>query len=173
MSLDIYGLSRHRDRETINQFLDAFVDRAASEDRDGEEIGLLPLNPEVVGDSWQWEPALTLTHIVERGLDYPRRAFTSYLTSSRADIERAILSFTSDNQVVFGLSIYSGDFDDDEARATKLLSELARSFRCHLGLVVAEHHPPYSEDEFRAASDTEPYVIHFETFAGDEGGIGP
>lgn len=168
MSFDIYGLTRFRDRDTINRFLDEYVDRAASEDRNGEEIGLLPLNPELEGNEWQWDPALTLTHIVERGLAYPRRAFTSYLASSRPDIERAILSFTSDNQVVFGLSEYSGDFDDDEARARKLLSDLARSFRCHLGVVLLETPPPSSEAEFHAAPDALPTVYFADFAAGQE-----
>ena len=170
MSLDIYGLTRHRDRETINRFLDEYVDRAASEDRDGEEIGLLPLNPELEGEELQWEHAVTLTHIVERGLDYPRRAFTSYLTSRRADIEQAILSFTSDDQLVLGFSVYSGDFNDDEAMTKALLLGIVREFSCHLGVVLLHTPPPSNESEFRSAPDNLP-VVHFEAFDANWGGF--
>lgn len=167
MSFDIYGLTRFRDLGTINRFLDEYADRAASEDRGGEEIGLEPLNPVLEGDAWQWEPALTLTHIVERGLAYPRRAFTSYLTSKRADIERAILSFTRDDQLVLGVSMrsdYSEPEKVEDTRAKQLLSDLAVAYRCHLGLVLLETAPPSSGAEFRAAPDTLPtvYFVDFE-----------
>ncbi len=39
-NLDIYGLTKHRDAATIDKFLDAYVDRAASEDRGDEELML-------------------------------------------------------------------------------------------------------------------------------------
>lgn len=171
MSLDIYGLTRFRDRDTINRFLDEYVDRAASEDRGDEEIGLEPVNPELEGEAWQWEPALTLTHIIERGLAHPRRTFTSYLTSRRAGIERAILSFTRDDQLVLGFSMRRNSSEPEEvedARARHLLTGLALAHRCHLGLVLVETPPPASEAEFRAAPDTLP-TVYFADFEAGQG----
>jgi hypothetical protein len=40
--LDIYGLTKHRDAETINHFLEEYVDRRAHEDMADEELMMLP-----------------------------------------------------------------------------------------------------------------------------------
>ena len=76
--LDIYGLTKHRDTATINRFLDTYVDRAKSWARGDEALMMEPLpltHPETgeEGAAWEstpfeWEPALTLSHIIERGL---------------------------------------------------------------------------------------------------------
>src|SRR5690242_9970144 len=105
MALDVYGLTRHRDLATLNRFLDEFVERAANAERGDEEVMLEPLDAhfgarEKPEGQWEWEPARTLAHILERGLAHPRRAFTTYLTCLPAchemGIERAILGFTRD-----------------------------------------------------------------------------
>ena len=51
-------------------------------------------------EAWEWEPAQTLSHCVERGVAYPRRAFRIYLKPKSSGIDRAILSFTRDDQLV-------------------------------------------------------------------------
>ena len=43
-NLDIYVFTMNRDLNTINSFLDSYVDRTASENRDGEEIMLRKLD---------------------------------------------------------------------------------------------------------------------------------
>jgi hypothetical protein len=77
-ALDAYLLTRHRDKETIERFLDDYVDRAVSEDYIGEEFSVLPLTyKEGSSESWEWEwvPASTLEDIVRYGLSKPPRAF--------------------------------------------------------------------------------------------------
>jgi hypothetical protein len=67
----VYIISTARDRETIERFLGAYVDRAASEDRGDEELIVLTLDASgepSSGDDWDWEPSKSLTHVVERGL---------------------------------------------------------------------------------------------------------
>lgn len=166
MALDVYGLTRQRDAATLSHFLDEYVDRAANADRGDEELLLVPLDarPEETERQWKWEvePSLTLAHILERGLAYPRRAFTAYLTClpacQQAGIERAILGFTRDDQLVLGLSVSispdEADEEADEARAHELLTHLAQAYRCHLGLVLLETPPPLSEAEFRQPAET-------------------
>lgn len=69
---------------TIEQFLDEYIDCAANEDRDDED--LLLESREYYGEDWTGEPsetvseeayhvepAHTLSHIIDRGLDTPRR----------------------------------------------------------------------------------------------------
>src|SRR5690348_16601558 len=156
MALNIYGLTRQRVATTLNRFLDEYVDRAANADRGDEELMLEPLAPHS-GErerpegqwEWEWEPPRTLDRILEWGLAHPRRAFTAYLTCPPAchetGIERAILGFTRDDQLVVGLSVYSGQEEADETRAHELLAHLAEVCGCHLGLILLET-PPLSED---------------------------
>jgi hypothetical protein len=82
-------ISPERNRETIERFLTTYVDRVASQDRGNEELMLVALDSSgqpASGDdwdAWDWEPAKTLTHIVERGLQSPRRAFSACLKPLR------------------------------------------------------------------------------------------
>jgi hypothetical protein len=151
-NLDIYGLTKYRDLNTINTFLDLYVDRAASEDRGDEDLMLLPLfsfaHPDNL-DDYDWEPARTLSNIIQRGLDFPRRSFSVYLKSRQSDIDLIILSFTSDNQLILGLSIdYWNELPETLTRAERLLKELAGQFNCHRGLIMVEGRPPVDEKEF-------------------------
>ncbi len=173
MALDVYGLTRQRDVATLNRFLDEYVDRAASADRGDEELMLEPLNvrpgeSEGPEGQWEWEPSRTLSHILVRGLAHPRRAFTAYLTClpvcQQTGIERAILGFTRDDQLVLGLSFDGGQEEaDEEARAHELLAHLATAYRCHLGLILLEAPPPLSEAEFRQPTKP-PYVVFRTSF---------
>ena len=161
MALDVYGLTRHRDAATIDHFLDEYVDRAANADRGDEELMLEPLVTPPAGAEWhwEWEPSSTLTHIVERGLAYPRRAFTTYFSClpyhEQRGIERVILAFTRDDRLVLGLSVSVGynmleaEWDAGEAHAHELLTHLATTYQCHLGLILLETPPPDTEAEFR------------------------
>jgi hypothetical protein len=165
--LDIYALTRHRDRATIERFLDEYGDRAANEERDDEELMLE--SPAFVGEDWtgqptvaipetayDWEPARTLSHIVDRGLDHPRRAFTVYFKAKTPDMDRIILAFTGEDQLVLGLAIDDeGAQPDNEVKAKALLTRLMMTYRCHAGLSMVEHYPPLGEREFHArAIDT-------------------
>lgn len=109
MALDVYGLTRRRDADTINRFLDEYIDRAANTDRGDEDLMIEPLGGQSEEIDWELEPSLTFSHIVERGLAYPRRAFTVYFDSlpawHDAGIEQVILGFTRDGQLVLGLSV--------------------------------------------------------------------
>jgi hypothetical protein len=156
--LDIYGLTKHRDAVTINRFLDEYVDREASADRGDEELALTPLDSKA---GIEWEPALTLAHIIERGLDYPRRSFTDYLTSSQPGIERVILSFTEDDWLVLGLAIDDeGAQPKNEATAKALLAHLLNDYSCSMGIIVVEEPPPESESAFRTARE-HPLTVFF------------
>jgi len=157
-NLDIYALTKHRDLKTINRFIDRYADRAANEGRGDEDIMILnPSDPFEVN----WEPALTLSHMIERGLDYPRICFTIYLG---AIVERelgSLIHFTADNQLVLGLSIDDeGALPENEERAKSLLRTLVEEFDCHMGLIKVEDPPPTSEAEFIAAVK-KPLFVYF------------
>jgi hypothetical protein len=145
-NLDIYVISPARNRETIERFLGAYVDRAASENRGDEELMMLTLNSSghpSSGDDWDWEPSESLTHIVDRGLQFPRRAFSVYLKTLDASLAGANLAFDVDNQVIFGVSM-----DDEGAkaenleRAKTLLHEMAQTLGATRGFIGVEEPPP-------------------------------
>lgn len=163
--LDIYGLTTTRDRPIIQAFLDEYVDQVASDDRGDEDLMLMPLIPRDAGglDAYDWEPARSLAHIIERGLDYPRRAFNAYLRSRREDVDQVILGFTADDMLVLGLSIEDeGAKPENEQRATNLLDELMTSFHCHMGTILVESPPPRSEEGFRGTNGL-PLTVLFKS----------
>jgi hypothetical protein len=145
-NLDVYVVSKCRDRASIERFLEAWIDRAASEDRGDEELMLLPLNATGAPaelNGWDWEPALTLTHAIERGLERPPRAFALYLNPRDPVVDGVTLAFTTDDEVVFGLSVDDPDARDDRlAFAKDLLQRLAQDFDAHGGYVAAEEPAP-------------------------------
>jgi hypothetical protein len=168
MAPGVYGLTRQRDLATLSRFLDEHVDRAANAGRGDEGLVLEPLDthslePEGRGE-WEWEPSRTLSHILERGLAYPRRAFRVYLTRLPAcheiGIEPALLGFTRDDQLVLGLTVSTGkhmredEWEAGEIRAHELLAHFAEAYRCSLGTTLLEEPPPLSEAEFRQPSET-------------------
>lgn len=184
--LDIYGLTPYRNELTINHFIDTFVDRDAAELRLGdEELMLVPLgrkrhatkylSDEVHREAlqmdaeyrkqwyeYEWEPALSLANVIKRGLDYPRRSFTAYLPHCRKDLHlenSVIISFTVDDQVIFGLGMRDTEKNVRRARRD-LLPKLIADYKCQMGMVAVEFPPPISESEFRE-SKSNGLVLYF------------
>ena len=144
--LDIYVMTRARTQTAVDRFLDAYVDRVASEDRGDEELMMLPLGAHTpdppVGD-WDWQPVRTLTQAIAFGLARPYRAFTLYMQPRSSSIDRVVLAFTAEGQVVLGLSIDDPDGSAEKLSEAKfLLAELASAFSAHSGFVACELPPP-------------------------------
>src|SRR5260370_807014 len=152
-SLEIYARTRDGGRVAIERFLNEYVDWVAAEERGDEDMlweNPARLTEEWAGQgsgripetAWEWEPAYTLSHIIERGLDHPRRAFTVYLTAKAPDLDRIILAFTRDDQLVLGLAIDDeGAQPENEIKAKALLARLMEAYGCHAGLILVEHYP--------------------------------
>ncbi len=142
--------SARRDRATVERFLNTYVDRASCEDRGEEDLLLLRLGHEPDGvDDWEHEPAGTLTHIVDRGLATPWRAFTVYLRTLDSRFAGAILAFTSHGRVVFGLSVPDLSDESSMEMGRSILRELAESFAADEGIVAAEEPPPLTPLDFK------------------------
>lgn len=165
-NLNIYGITDRRDELIINQFIDKFVDRSKSENREDEELMLIPLvisKNHLESNDYDWEPAQTLTHITKRGLDYPRRAFTVYLQAKDSEVDHLILSFTTDDQLVVGLSIDDeGMKPENEQKAKKILNEIMQDFKCHSGLIAVEMPPPANQSEFLSQTAST-YTVFFRS----------
>lgn len=167
-ALDIYCLTKRRDADTINRFLDRFVNRSESEDREDEELMIRKLDAPAGSDGeqdYEWELALTLSHAVQRGLAYPRRSFNLYLKAKQQDIDQAILGFTTDDQLVLGLSIDDAEEKPENLeRAKELLSLLTEDYGGYRGLILVEQPPPNSEEMFVRQPD-DPYSFCLYSYA--------
>jgi hypothetical protein len=145
----VWVITSHRDSDTLERFIGNFVDRPAAEDRGDEQLMLRPLverepvdfqmtssttTEDVVGwldEAWGWEPAITLTHSIQRGLSRPWRAFSLFnLPSSRADLLGASIEFTPDGEVALGVEARTKE------EAIAWLAHLAADFDASLGLVT-------------------------------------
>jgi hypothetical protein len=156
--LDIYLLTQHHTAETIQRFLDQYVDRAASDYRHGEEISVLPLNVKteremVSSDNMEAVPVSSLADILRYGLSQPPRAFYIHLVPKSSPIAYVMLGFTTDGQLILGLSIDDeGMLDENLTTAIQLLHQMAQEYQGHLGLILVETPPPLSEIDFREAA---------------------
>jgi hypothetical protein len=145
-NLDVYVVSPARNRKTIESFVNSYVDRSASEDRGDEELMLLALDSSGQpsdGDDWNWEPSRSLSHIIERGLEFPRRAFSVCLKPLDITLVGAILAFDTDNQVIFGLSMDDeGAKAENTERAKVLLHGMAGALGATHGFIAVEEPAP-------------------------------
>jgi len=145
-NLDVYVISPARNRETIERFLHAYVDRAASEDRGTEELPMVALESSgrpSSDDLWDWEPSKSLTHIVERALEFSRRAFAAYLKTLDTSLTGGILAFDVENRVIFRLSIDDeGGKAENLERGKALLDEMAQKLGATHGFIGVEEPPP-------------------------------
>jgi hypothetical protein len=183
--IDIYGLTKHRDTETIKRFLDEYVNESAHEDMGDEELMMLPLGRKKWGIKYvspkaheqamrhdeayseqfhepEWQAAVSLRHVVQMGLDYPRRAFTVYLRPREQGIDDVTLSFTVDDMLILGVSV---DAESEERRGRELLEKIMQHYDCFLGMIAAEEAPPVSEEEFRSAG-VRPHNMYFVEASG-------
>jgi hypothetical protein len=160
---DIYGLTKHRNRATIDRFLDRYIDRAAEEQRDGQELLVESLDKEPgireLFDEVEWVPVQTLTEGISLGLAHPPRCFAIYLHHMRQPgIDRVILGFTRDALVVLGICIQHPEESESrepspeeraawEEQVRAILLGLMQEFECHLGIAGYEFPPPAEEAE--------------------------
>ena len=82
-------------------------------------------------DGYDWEPAISLTHSIERGLSRPWRAFSLFnLPTRHPDLFGASVEFTPDGEVVLGVEARTKD------EAIGWIDRLAADFDADLGLVT-------------------------------------
>ena len=154
---EVWVITTHRSPDTLSRFVGGYVDRAAAEDRGDEELMLDPLverdsvdrviTPTTTTDDlarWlkggsDWEPALSLTHSIARGLSRPWRAFSLFgLPSSQPNLMTAGIQFTQDGELVLGAEARTRE------EAAVWLERLAEEFDADLGLV--SEYPPGSRE---------------------------
>ncbi len=138
--------------------MDTYVDREQSELRDDEELMMLKVNSEEApeDDEYDWEPAITLTHSIQRGLDHPRRCSSLYINSKLPEISGAISRFASDDKLVIGLSVDDSEDKEETLEFSKaLLRKIIHVFDCSPGFIMFEEPPPDDEKSFKMKISSE------------------
>ncbi len=147
---DVYGLSKKRDKETIEVFFDYFCYREKEENRDAGE-GIF-LENEELGTNEEFIPVKTLSEVINHGVKNPSHTYAFYLNKYFKNVESVILCFTHDNQMVFGVSVELNRMENrqltDNADICDQLSEtIVQLTSAHKTIMGVELPPPRSEGE--------------------------
>lgn len=150
---DIYGLSKQRDKNTVEMFLSHFANREKIEDREGQEIAVY--KNEKYGTEETWTAISTLTEVIDFGLKNQNLGFAFYIGDNlKEGINHIILKFTFDGKIIFGISVeekkidYNGNLIDNYDKALeveKKIVELTNSIKTS---IQVEYAPSDDEEEF-------------------------
>ncbi len=150
---DIYGLSKHRDKQTIERFLNNFSNREKIEDRSGQEIAVYKNEKYQIEETYI--AVSTLSEVIDYGLSNYNHGFSFYIADNlKKGISHIILKFTYDGKIIFGISIEetkineSGRLIDNFCEALKiekLIAELTNSTKTSIQF---EYAPSDDEEEF-------------------------
>jgi hypothetical protein len=147
--MEIYGLTRRRDVQTVNRFIDEYINRELSEGRGDEELFIEPVYSDKTYVDYYSELAHTLTHIVERGLTLEGDAFYVTLRAKDENFIGATLGFTHDDLLIIGVYIEDAMMPPENLpRGKSILRRLMQDYDCHWGIMMAETPPPMSETDF-------------------------
>lgn len=150
---DIYGLSKQRDKKTIETFLNYFANRNKIEDREGQEIAVYKNEKYKIEETWT--SIRTLTEVIDFGLKNQNFGFAFYIGDNlKKGINHIILKFTFDGKIIFGISVEEnrltdgGKLIDNYNKALeieKTIAELTNSLKTSIQF---EYAPSDDEEEF-------------------------
>lgn len=155
---DIYGLSRQRDKTTVEKFLNHFSDREKIEDREGQEITVYK------NEKYKIEETLasirTLTEVINLGLENQNFGFAFYIGDNlREGINHIILKFTFDRKIIFGISVEENRIADDGKlidnydKALEIETKIAELTNSTKTSIQFEYAPSDDEEEFDRDSE--------------------
>ncbi|NOS92452.1 MAG: hypothetical protein HOP30_11055 [Cyclobacteriaceae bacterium] len=154
---DIYGLSKRRDKQTIETFLDFYCHRELIENYQGQDVEIAIYKNDKYGVNEEFVPVDNLSEVINYGLSHPDCGFAFYVgakSNYKKDIGSLILKFTFDGKMIFGVSIeekrlIDGDklIDNYDAalEIEKTIVELTNSIKTSIQL---EYAPSDDEEEF-------------------------
>ena len=150
---DIYGLSKQRDKKTVEKFLNYFSIREKIEIRELQEIAVYKNEKYKIEETWT--TINTLTEVIDFGIENKNFGFAFYIGDNlKKGINHIILKFTFDGKIIFGISVEENKFDDngnlidnyDKAlEVEKLIAELTNSTKTSIQF---EYAPSDDEEEF-------------------------
>jgi hypothetical protein len=154
---DIYGLSKERNKETIEKFLDFYCHRTLIENFIGQGIEIAIYKNDKYAVEEKFIPVYNLSEVIDFGLSHPNIGFAFYIgtkTNYRKDIDDVILKFTFDGKMIFGISIEENRLTDDgklidnynrALEIEKTIAELTNSTKTSIQF---EYAPSNDEEEF-------------------------
>lgn len=147
--MDIYALTKLKNAEIIQRFLDEYIIYADNENRETEDFTYY-LAEKPQDEETEVHPSISLTNLIEKGLSAKNKGFPIYLRSHLEQFKSVMLVFTYDDKLVLGLSIEDeGAKESTFEEGKKLLEKLMADYNCHLGLIASETPPPLSEAQFQ------------------------
>ena len=150
---DIYGFSRAREQNTIEDFLNYYIHRDKSERYHGLEITVWE-NEKYGIDEWFniGGENISLSEVIEYGVKNKKHGFTNYIYAPycKSIVERVILHFTYDGALIFGVSIDAGEVYDINKynNALKVAHELIGRFGIIKTSIQWLTGPAKDEEEF-------------------------
>lgn len=150
---DIYGLSKQRDKKTIEKFLGHFSFRDKIENRERQEI--VVYKNEKYGVEETWTAISTLNEVIDFGLSNENHGFAFYIGDNLKDgINHIILKFTFDAKIIFGISVEekvrlrSGVLADNYNKALEVEKSITDLTDASKTSIQVEYPPSDDEDEF-------------------------
>lgn len=150
---DIYGLSKQRDKKTVETFLNYFANRNKIEDREGQEIAFY--KNEKYKTEETWTSIRTLTEVIDFGLKNQNLGFAFYIGDNlKKGINHIILKFTFDGKIIFGISVEEnrltdgGKLIDNYDKALEIEKTIAELTNSSKTSIQFEYAPSDDEEEF-------------------------
>jgi hypothetical protein len=150
---DIYGLSRQRDKRTVEKFLNYFSIREKIENREGQEIVVYKNEKYKIGETLI--TISTLTEVIDFGLENKNFGFAFYIGDNlKKGINHIILKFTFDGKIIFGISVeekkieYNGNLIDNYDKAIEVEKAIAELTNATKTSIQFEYAPSDDEEEF-------------------------
>lgn len=150
---DIYGLSKQRDKKTIEKFLNYFSIREKIENREGQEITIYKNDKYKIEETWL--AIRTLTEVIDFGLENLNYGFAFYISDNLIEgINHIILKFTYDGKIIFGISVEENIISANEnlidnynkaIEVERLIADLTNSEKTSIQF---ENAPSDDEEEF-------------------------
>jgi len=152
-NFNIYGFSRAREQNTIEDFLNYYIHRDKSERYHGLEITVWE-NEKYGIDEWFniGGENVSLSEVIEYGVKNKKHGFTNYIYAPycKSIVERVILHFTYDGALILGISTDAGEIHDINKynSALKLERELIDRFGMIKTSIQRLTPPGKDEEEF-------------------------
>ncbi|OIN57035.1 hypothetical protein [Arsenicibacter rosenii] len=150
---DIYGLSRHRNKKTIEKFLSYFSIRGDIENREEEEITVHKNEKYNIKETWT--SINSLTEVIDFGLENKTLGFAFYISNHlKEGVNNIILKFTFDGKIIFGISVEekrisdNGKLIDNYDKALEIEKTIAELTNSTKTSIQFEYAPSDDEEEF-------------------------
>lgn len=154
---DIYGLSKQRDKKTIETFLDFYCHQNLIENYVGQGIEIAIYKNEKYKIEENYIPVDNLSEVINYGLNHPNIGFAFYIgekSNYKKDIDGIILKFTFDGKIIFGISVEenriagNGMLIDNYDKALEIEKSIAVLTNSTKTSIQFEYAPSDDEEEF-------------------------